>query len=155
MAAGPSNVHAFMRLMTNFTFEEGATQFRDDVAVNPNDTEESIWCFLCEARITSARDARSRFLRVGRDPRPVMRAAYELFKNGGSPDELLAVGGSEGLHDTFYAALYVGLFHEAEGDMDAAKKALQAAVATPYGQRSSDYMAQLAKVHCKVRGWET
>lgn len=24
-------------------YEEGAKQFRDDVAVNPNDTEESIW----------------------------------------------------------------------------------------------------------------
>ena len=25
-------------------YEEGARQFRDDVAVNPSDTEESIWC---------------------------------------------------------------------------------------------------------------
>uniref|UniRef100_A0A0E0FLB4 Uncharacterized protein n=1 Tax=Oryza nivara TaxID=4536 RepID=A0A0E0FLB4_ORYNI len=32
-------------------FEEGAKQFRLDVAANPNDTEESIWCFLCEAQL--------------------------------------------------------------------------------------------------------
>jgi hypothetical protein len=31
-----------------------AAQFRDDVAVNPNDTEESIWTFLCEAQLLGA-----------------------------------------------------------------------------------------------------
>jgi lipoprotein NlpI len=29
-------------------YQEGADQFRRDVAVNPNDTEEAIWAFLCE-----------------------------------------------------------------------------------------------------------
>lgn len=29
-------------------FQDGADQFRRDVAVNPNDTEEAIWAFLCE-----------------------------------------------------------------------------------------------------------
>lgn len=43
-------------------FEEGAEQFRFDVAANPNDTEESIWCFLCEARLYGANEARKRFL---------------------------------------------------------------------------------------------
>ena len=32
-------------------YAEGAKQFRDDVAVNPNDTEESIWAFMCGARL--------------------------------------------------------------------------------------------------------
>lgn len=31
-------------------YADGAVQFRKDVAVNPNDTEESIWAFLCGAR---------------------------------------------------------------------------------------------------------
>jgi hypothetical protein len=31
-------------------FVEGAEQFRKDVKVNPNDTEEAIWAFLCDAR---------------------------------------------------------------------------------------------------------
>ena len=43
-------------------FEEGAEQFRLDVAQNPNDTEESIWCFLCEAQLYGADEARRRFL---------------------------------------------------------------------------------------------
>lgn len=47
-----------------FRFEEGAEQFRIDVAQNPNDTEESIWCFLCEAQLYGADEARQRFLEV-------------------------------------------------------------------------------------------
>ena len=33
-------------------YEEGARQFRDDVAVNPSDTEESIWCVKCGCKDT-------------------------------------------------------------------------------------------------------
>lgn len=49
--------------MTN-RFEDGAEQFRIDVAQNPNDTEESIWCFLCEARLHGIDVARKQFLEV-------------------------------------------------------------------------------------------
>lgn len=45
-------------------FEEGAAQFRLDVAANPNDTEESIWCYLCESQLFGVTDARKRFLEV-------------------------------------------------------------------------------------------
>lgn len=38
---------------------------RDDVAVNPNDTEESIWAFLCEAQLEGAEAARTKMLKVG------------------------------------------------------------------------------------------
>jgi hypothetical protein len=37
---------------------------RDDVAVNPNDTEESIWAFLCEARLQGPDAARDNMLKV-------------------------------------------------------------------------------------------
>lgn len=58
---------------TKEALEEGAKQFRDDVAVNPNDTEEAIWTFLCEAKLIGPEKAREQFLLVGRDSRPVMR----------------------------------------------------------------------------------
>ena len=45
-------------------FLDGAAQFREDVAVNPNDTEEAIWSFLCEARIRGEDEARKDFLEV-------------------------------------------------------------------------------------------
>ncbi|KAH9553624.1 hypothetical protein CY35_08G021500 [Sphagnum magellanicum] len=137
-------------------FEEGAKQFRDDVAVNPNDTEEmlqSIWCFLCEAQLYGPDKAHQNFLQVGPDSRPVMRKAYELFRDGGDTKELLAVGARDA-HDFFYSHLYVGLFHEAHNNTTAAREAITAAVASPYGARSGDYMATLAKVHCGCREWQ-
>ena len=41
-------------------------QFRDDVAVNPSDTEEAIWAFLAEAKLLGASPARRQFLQVPR-----------------------------------------------------------------------------------------
>eukprot|EP00775_Hariotina_reticulata_P005845 gene5845-6086_t len=135
-------------------YDEGAKQFRDDVAVNPNDTEESIWAFLCEAKLQGPEEARQNILQVGRDPRPVMRAAYEAFMHGSEPDAILrAAAGDAGGHDAFYANLYVGLWHEAHGNATEAQAAITTAVGTQYAQRSGDYMADLAKVHCKRRGW--
>ncbi|QHO44949.1 uncharacterized protein DS421_6g175030 [Arachis hypogaea] len=40
------------------------SSFRLDVAQNPNDTEESIWCFLCEAQLYGVDEARKRHLEV-------------------------------------------------------------------------------------------
>jgi hypothetical protein len=135
-------------------WREGARQFRDDVAVNPNDTEEAIWAFLCEARLEGAPAARAKFLKVGRDRRPVMRAAVEAFEAGSVPERILVAAGGDGEgHDGFYARLYVGLWHESEGDVGAARAALEAAAATAYARGSGDYMAALARVHCRQRGW--
>ena len=62
-----SVLHLIMEMGTEVDFschrfEEGAEQFRLDVAQNPNDTEESIWCFLCEAQLYGVDEARKRFL---------------------------------------------------------------------------------------------
>ena len=45
-------------------YEEAAKQFRDDVAVNPSDTEEAIWAFLSEAKLAGSSKARQHFLQV-------------------------------------------------------------------------------------------
>ena len=121
--------------------------------MNPNDTEEAIWAFLCEARTLGYDEARARLLKVGRDPRGYMREAYRLFQGEGSEEELRAVA-ANGPADEFYSLLYVGLWREARGEAEAAKEAMVAAVRSVYGQRSGDYMAGLAAVHCKRRGWE-
>lgn len=134
-------------------FEEGAEQFRIDVAQNPNDTEESIWCFLCEARLYGVDEARKRFLEVGTDPRPVMRQAYQMIKDGGDPDKLVDTFSNSRDNEYFYACLYAGLYYEALGESDAAKNHIVRACQSPYGQRSDDYMASLAKVHCLCRNW--
>ncbi|XP_043723031.1 lipoprotein NlpI isoform X1 [Telopea speciosissima] len=134
-------------------FEDGAEQFRLDVAQNPNDTEESIWCFLCEAQLYGVDEARSRVLEVGRDQRPVMREAYNLFKDGNDPEKLVSAFLVAQEHEYFYASLYAGLYYESQKNSNAAKRYLLAACQSPYGLRSDDYMASLAKVHCLCRNW--
>ncbi|XP_047314156.1 uncharacterized protein LOC124917935 isoform X1 [Impatiens glandulifera] len=136
-------------------YEEGAEQFRIDVAQNPNDTEESIWCFLCEAQIYGVDEARRRFLEVGIDPRPVMREAYNMFKDGGDPEKLIAAFTSGKESEYFYASLYAGLYYESQGNADLAKLSILAACQCPYGLRSDDYMVSLAKVHCLCRSWQS
>ena len=49
--------------------------------------------------------------------------------------------------------LYIGLWHEAQGNSEAARASITKAVATPYARLSGDYMADLARVHCLRRGW--
>ncbi|XP_057503267.1 uncharacterized protein LOC130786854 isoform X2 [Actinidia eriantha] len=112
-------------------FDEGAEQFRLDVAQNPNDTEESIWCFLCEAQLYGVDEARKRFL------------------------ELVAAFSRDRENECFYASLYAGLYYESQRKLDAAKVHLLAATQSPYGLRSDDYMASLAKVHCLCRNWSS
>jgi hypothetical protein len=51
------------------------------------------------------------------------------------------------------ADLYLALWHEASGNEVAAVKAMERAVASPYGPASKDYMWHLALVHTALRGW--
>jgi hypothetical protein len=59
------------------------TQFRDDVAVNPNDTEESIWAFLCEAQLEGPDAARSKMLVVR--PARALHARTSRLEEGAGP----------------------------------------------------------------------
>ncbi|CAM9404504.1 unnamed protein product [Choristocarpus tenellus] len=140
-------------------FEEGSAQFRKDVAVNPNDTEEAIWAFMCEVRLPGVGfdTARRNMLRVGRDRRPFMRAAYSMFAGESGERELaLEMGDGNTLSSAspsyFYSNLYLGLYAEARGDETLAQKYISAAVKSPYAS-SGDYMHALAKVHQQLRGW--
>eukprot|EP00667_Euglena_gracilis_P020167 EG_transcript_21772 len=133
-------------------FEACAQQFRLDVSVNPNDTEEAIWAFLCEARDPAVgfAAARERLLQVGPDPRPYMRAAYALFQGRAAERDLEAVGADR--RTAFYSNLYLGLYAEAKGQTDEARRRITAAVNSPY-RDSGDYMYGVAQVHQRLRGW--
>eukprot|EP00898_Chlorokybus_atmophyticus_P008785 jgi/Chlat1/8908/Chrsp92S08236 len=115
---------------------DAAEQFREDVAANPADAEEALWTFL--------------------DPRPVLRASLDSFQNASGAEAILKSAGSdkEG-HDAFYSRLYAALYHEAYAEGEAARKEMLSAVATRYARASGDYMAALARVHCRLRGWSS
>jgi hypothetical protein len=62
---------------------------------------------------------------VGRDSRPYMRAAYEAFRDGAGADAIAAAAGPDPeAGPAFYSWLYVGLYHEAHGEPEAARAAL-------------------------------
>mmetsp|Transcript_14354 Transcript_14354/g.46850 ORF Transcript_14354/g.46850 Transcript_14354/m.46850 type:complete len:218 (-) Transcript_14354:900-1553(-) len=133
-------------------FENAAEQFRSDVAQNPNDTEESIWFYLSTARLGKRGP---KLLDVGTDPRFVMRVVYDMFTGGDvTKVEAIAADAKANPANRFYAALYRGLYAEAQGDADASKDYITAALSTPgYSNPKADYMVALAQVHAKRRGY--
>jgi hypothetical protein len=149
-------------------YDEASQQFEDDVALNPNDTEESIWHLLSRWRglVNEGNSnnpavslARLSMLRVGRDSRDYMRAAMKLFEEGdpASADGARAISHrgdyEEHSPQAFYADLYLALWFEAAALPLLAQEHMMAAVSSEYGLQSKDYMWHLAVVHARMRGW--
>jgi len=131
-------------------FEEGAKQFELDLSVNSQDVEETVWRYLCIARLKGATEARNSLLTVKNDPRLVMNWVYELYVGSCTPDDVLASGDKNGKRGKFYSHLYVGLYYEAESDLERSKDYILKAVEE---YQLDDYMWYLAKVHQQLRGW--
>lgn len=141
-------------------YKDGAEQFKIDVAVNPNDTEEQIWHLLCLAKtegVGSLESARAQKLTVGKDRRPVMRVVQKLFLGeAGSEKELIAMAqDSFKVGDKFYAALYLSLYYESMNDEPSSKQWMVNAVGSEYAKSVGrrDPMVDVAKVAMKRRGW--
>lgn len=131
-------------------FDEGAQQFEIDLTVNSQDVEETVWRYLCMARLVGVTEARHQLLTVKNDPRRIMRSIYDLFAGNCTADDVLNVGQAEGVKGLFYSYLYLGLYYEAENNGDLAQEYIVKA-ADKY--KLDDYMWYLAQVHKKLRGW--
>jgi tetratricopeptide (TPR) repeat protein len=131
-------------------FAEGAQQFEIDLTVNFQDVEETVWRYLCIARISGVEEARNSLLTVKNDPRPVMRQVYDLYAGNCTPDDVLNVGISEGINGNFYSHLYLGLYYEAENNLNLAQEYI---VKAADNYKIDDYMWYLAQVHKTLRGW--
>ena len=131
-------------------FDDCRRQFDLHRSVNPNDVENSAWHFLCNARANGVEQARRDLLIVAGDPRVPMREVLALFAGEASePDVLEAAraGDSDGAdlaNRLFYAHLYIGLFHEAQGRLAEAHENLRRAVD---GAELGHTMWRLAQVH--------
>ena len=160
----------WQRGLTLFYLDEfgEAAQFRLDVELNPNDTEEAIWCYLCEIHTNGKEKALTNWLNVGRDSRQVMRISYDLFKETNSDkiteflNQLLTmIKENKSEKNTFYANLYLGLYYESiyfvnknnsKDDQQSYSKAKQFILAAT-NSKYRDYMYHLSVVHSKIRGW--
>ena len=96
-------------------FRDCRLQFESHRLVNPDDVENAAWHFLCVAKESSPAAARTAVLPVGPDRRSPMREVYEMLQGTATPDDVIAAGKGSA-SGRFYAALYVGLYHESQGD---------------------------------------
>jgi lipoprotein NlpI len=141
-----------LSLYYNKEFVECSQQFRDDVALNPLDTEEAIWTFMCESNIPGGGGiemaTRDMIQLPGEDRRPIMRTIYKAFKDYSTIGDLEAFAEAENgrsSSDFFYANLYLALLKDVRGDANDSKKYLERALSSAYANKSNDYMIAVAR----------
>ena len=135
-------------------FDDGRRQFEIHRTVNPADVENVAWHFACVARDQGVDAARRAIIPVGADARVPMREVLELFAGRAEPAAVLAAaeaGPEEARRNQrCFAHLYLGLYFEAIGDDDRAKRHMLEA-AGPFAM--DHYMGRVAQLHCRLRGW--
>jgi len=138
---------------------QSAAQFELDVSGNPNDTEESVWRWLSQARMLGPQAgpsyATAHILNTTGESRPYMIQVYEMYRTGSpaSEEAVRVLSESSDAQSAFYADMYYGLYAEQHGNATAAQMHLHRAAVSPYGTQSNDYMWWLTRVHNAVRGW--
>jgi len=116
-------------------YAKGAKQFELYQTYHDQDVENSAWRYLCVARDKEGGVAKAQenMLLIENDARVPMMQIYDLYRGKLKPDDVLkaAESGStnkENLNRSlFYAHLYLGLWHEAAGQAEEAKKHILAA----------------------------
>lgn len=131
-------------------FDKGVKQFELHKKVNPEDVENAVWHYLCKARIDGVDKAREALIEIKSDRRTWAMPVYEMYRGKMTPDDVLKKSTAdikdEDLlkNNLFYAHLYIGLFYEADGKADLAKKHIELA----HEKYPSDhYMGDVARVH--------
>ena len=135
-------------------FDDGRRQFELHRTVNPADVENVAWHFACVARDKGVDAARRGIIPVGADARVPMHEVLELFAGRAEPAAVLAAaeaGPEEARRNQrCFAHLYLGLYFEAIGDDDRAKRHMLEA-AGPFVM--NHYMGRVAQLHCQLRDW--
>ena len=152
--AGPGHWRRGLTLYYAEKFADGVAQFTTSDKSEPNDVENAIWHFLCNARVQGVEKARGEFLKVKEDPRGAyMMKIYELFLGKAKPEDVFAAAESgQGSKDPerirkFYANYYVGMYYEAIGEPKKSLEMLKEALQYP----NNHYMMDVALVHIQLR----
>jgi lipoprotein NlpI len=129
-------------------FADGVAQFTTSDKAEPEDVENAIWHFLCNAKVKGVEKARGEFLKVKLDSRGVvMMTIYRMFKGDAKPADVLAAAG-EANSQKFYANYYVGMYYECVGEPAKSLEYLKQAVEK---YPVPDYMMDVGRVHIKLR----
>ena len=133
-------------------FETGARQFELYQTFHDQDVENSTWRYLCVARTDGVEKAHKNLLPISDDRRVPMMQIYDLYRGKLKPADVLAAAQAgeptkEALNSQlFYAHLYIGLWHDAAGEKDLAKKHILEAEKHKIGH----YMWDVAHVHADL-----
>lgn len=133
-------------------YDDGRRQFEGYQTVDDADVENAVWRYLCMARAENAEAAVRDLLEIGDDRRVPMRQVYEMFAGRLTPDDVLAAARAgepdeAALNERlFYAELYIGLWHEAKGDAEAAQEHIACAADE---HEIGHYMWDVARVHAE------
>ena len=126
-------------------FTKGVAQFELHQTVNPQDVENAVWHFLCQARLNGIETARESLIPIQRDYRVPMSQIWELFSGNATPETVLEAAKMAGTRQSFcYAHLYLGLYYEALNSPELAEKHLRLAAEDHF---VDNYMGRVAKVH--------
>ena len=134
-------------------FDDGRKQFAGYEKVSTTDVENTVWHYLCNVHVVGKDQARKEMLKTGTDRRVPMMVVLKLFKGEATPADVLAATEAGRADDDerkqrrFYAHLYLGLYHESEGDKTRALEHLKQAATTYH---DGHYMADVARVHVEL-----
>ena len=130
-------------------YEKGVRQFELHKTVNPRDVENAVWHYLCKAKVSGPKKARSTLIEISGDSRPWAMTVYSMYQGKVTPRQALARADQPSETPTqrqdnlFYTHLYVGLYHESMGRSD---RALQQIRIAAEDYPSPHYMGDVARV---------
>jgi lipoprotein NlpI len=130
-------------------YSEGIKQFESYQDFDNADIENALWRFMCMSKRDGLDKAKAAMLKIGDDRRVPMRDIYELYLGKKTPDDVLAAAVRGDLtpaqknRQKFYAHLYLGIWHDLNGDAVKSLDHLNRAVEHRIGHTMWD----VARVH--------
>jgi lipoprotein NlpI len=150
--AAPAHWQRGISLYYAGRYADGRKQFKDGEKAFPDDVENAVWHFLCNAKLKGLDKARDDMLKIGKDQRVPMMKVYDLFLEKCKPADVLAAAEAGTVpaelrkQQRFYGHLYLGLYYDAHGDK---RKALDHLTQAAEKYRIGHYMADVAHVHAE------
>jgi lipoprotein NlpI len=138
--------------------DQAAAQFDKYNSFDNVDRENGIWRYLSHHKAFGPEKAREQLLKYEKDDRPPFKEVYRLFEGKITADEILssipATLDDEAKDSRlFYANLYIGLNHAAEGREADARMALQKATQNTWPRKAGygpNYMWHIGRLHYQL-----
>ena len=150
---GPRHWRRGIALYWGGQHEKGRKQFEDYQSVDGNDVENVAFWWLCAVPTMGKDEASKKMPEIGFDRRVPLMAVDKLYRGTATPADVEAaiVAGNPGIEETrhrrFYGHLYLGLWHDALGKADEARKHLEAASVRWW---MPGYMGEVARTHLQL-----